>query len=265
MLTVTCRDIGRLFDRWRVTKTLSYLSLGSLIKSIVEDPTGHTATGITAHCEEIPTDIGVVTIASFVGAAKTLSACSPTSPQRPGTPGRSLTRMGAGTSGGLTRDANPPSPSRLRTTPTALLIPHPVANRDEVRVTKDRSQYANRVVFSGIPDPPPVPGNGADSTRYSQSRPQAGRHGVYLHRSRQHLQGQRGEERQPRPRGSTPLPRLHPLAYVRVPAELQDMTQGKSYGYLRADIRMTIGESAPFYSSFTGVKPNATSPPTWST
>lgn len=254
MLTVTCRDIGRLFDRWRVTKTLSYLSLGSLVKSIVEDPTGHTATGITAHCEEIPTDTGVVTIASFVGAAKTLSAWLADFAAATGYAWK-ITYQDSGWHFWWFDPATQPTYAvtlkdnidRADNSATQWRI------GDEVRVTKDRSQYANRVVFSGIPDPPPVPGNGADFDQiFSETTTgwtaigdaTLGAGSTYKVRGANSVSLALAE--------AHPYRDYIPLAYVRVPAELQDMTQGKSYGYLRADIRMTIGGSAPFTGSFFG-------------
>lgn len=51
--TFTCRDIGRLFDYWRVKITRGRSTLADVIRAIVQNPTGEYATGISTFVAEL--------------------------------------------------------------------------------------------------------------------------------------------------------------------------------------------------------------------
>lgn len=52
LVEVTAQDIARDFAQWRVTRRLSNVGIGALVKAIAENP-GDGSTGITAHCDEV--------------------------------------------------------------------------------------------------------------------------------------------------------------------------------------------------------------------
>lgn len=261
MLTVTARDISRLFDRWRVTRTLSYMTLGQVIEAIVEDPTGSTSTGITAHCEEVQGDNGVVTIRTFTGQAKTLAAWLGDFASATGYFWRMEYIAGAWHFWWY-------NPATQPTYAVTLKDNIDRANNsasqwrigDEVRVVKDRSQYANRIMYSGIPDPP-VPPLGienfdqvfteavtswgiftdAGETTWGVTNTagyvQRGAYGMIF--TWNHAQD--GTH--------VAWDDIIPICYRRIPADLQDMYH-PAFGSLVFDLKMTVkADTAQLYSS----------------
>jgi hypothetical protein len=77
MLEVTAQDIAHKFNRMRVTRSdLTDATVGVVVKSIVENPTGSHATGIIATCDEVedPLVAGTyLSVATFDGAGRMLS------------------------------------------------------------------------------------------------------------------------------------------------------------------------------------------------
>lgn len=258
-VTFTARDIARNFDVWRVTRHLSMMSLGQIIAAIVEDPGENCATGITAHCEEINTDTGVVTLPSFDGAGKTLGAWLADFQNATGYSWRIEYLNG----GYHFYWYNPSSqPTHTVTLKDSVLDRASNSSSqwrisDNIRVVKDRSKYANRITFTGIPDPPLPPGGVTDfDTLWTEgvgnwarfestytSAPSAD--STYKSRGTYSVNYSWALA------GAGTYPRTIPLGYRRLPAQLQDMWN-HSYGYLRAKIRITMGSVGPQYSNIAG-------------